>query len=191
MSSPEASRGSAGRSGEGRRSAVLRVLGALALAGVLGACADGEGFRPLYGVTASGARLDERMAQVDIGPIPGRVGQQIRNELIFVTNAAAPADGPRPFLLEVAIRESTTSTLVKSSGESLSQVYALEAHFRLVSVKEKRIVLQGVSYGRAGFERFESIFSNVRAAQDAENRAARFVASDLKMRIAAHLSGAR
>ena len=88
-----------------------------------------------------------------------------------------------------AIRENTTSTLVKSSGESLSQIYSLEAYFRLISVKDKRIVLQGVAHGRAGFERFESIFSNVRAAQDAENRAARFVASDLKMRIAAYLSG--
>lgn len=189
MSSPEALREPAEGRGAARRTARLRVFSALGFALVLAACAGGESFRPLYGVTASGAPLEERMAQVDIAPIPGRVGQQIRNELIFRTNAAAPANGARPYLLEVAIRENTTSTLVKSSGESLSQVYSLEAHFRLISVKEKRILMQGVSHGRAGFERFDSIFSNVRAAQDAENRAARFVADDLKMRLAAFLSG--
>ena len=51
-------------------------------------------------------------------------------------------------------------------------------------------MLQGASHGRAGFERFQSIYSNVRARDDAENRAARTVADDLKMRLATYLSGA-
>ena len=53
-----------------------------------------------------------------------------------------------------------------------------------------QVVLQGKSAGRAGFERFQSIFSNVRARQDAENRVANTVAQDLKTRLAAYLSGA-
>ena len=56
---------------------------ALALCAGAGALA-GCGFQPLYGgTTASGAKLAEVMAAVDINPIPGRVGQRVRNELIF------------------------------------------------------------------------------------------------------------
>ena len=42
----------------------------------------------------------------------------------------------------------------------------------------------------AAFERFQSIYSNVRARDDAENRAARTVADDLKTRVAIYLSNA-
>ena len=51
-------------------------------------------------------------------------------------------------------------------------------------------MLEGTSHARAGFERFDSIYSNVRAREDAENRAARTIADDLKTRLAAYLSGA-
>ena len=51
-------------------------------------------------------------------------------------------------------------------------------------------MLQGTSHARASFERFSSIYSNVRARDDAENRAAKTIAEDLKTRLAAYLSGA-
>ena len=52
------------------------------------------------------------------------------------------------------------------------------------------MVLTGKSYGRAAFQRFTSIFANVRARQDAEDRAAKTVGDELKARLAAYLSGA-
>ena len=64
----------------------------LAVAPGLAACSGG--FQPLYGPTASGVGLQERLAQLDIATIPGRVGQRIRvrgisslslsNEPIFI-----------------------------------------------------------------------------------------------------------
>ena len=75
----------------------------LAAAPALAACGNG-GIRPLYGATPSGAGMQERMAQVDVAPIPGRVGQRIRNELIFLSHrrrrpaaadASAGGDDPR------------------------------------------------------------------------------------------------
>jgi LPS-assembly lipoprotein len=55
-------------------------------------------------------------------------------------------------------------------------------------MRDKVVVLQGLSGGRAGFERYSSIFSNVRAREDAENRAAKTVAEDLKSRLATFLA---
>ena len=83
----------------------------LAAAPALSACGNG-GFRPLYGTTASGAGLQERLAQVDFAPIPGRVGQRIRNELIFhSTGGGNPL--PPTHRLEVSIKELVLSTLVR------------------------------------------------------------------------------
>jgi LPS-assembly lipoprotein len=58
----------------------------------------------------------------------------------------------------------------------------------VIDIAQKKIVFQGASHARAGFERFESIYSNVRAREDAENRVARTIADDLKTRLAAYLS---
>ena len=169
-----------------RRSLVRGLSLLVAAAPALAACGNG-GIRPLYGATPSGAGLQERMAQVDVATIPGRVGQRIRNDLIFLsTGGGHPL--PPTHRLEVTIRESVISTLVRMDGESLGQIYAVEASFQLISIKDKKVVLKGSSHARAGFERFQAIYSNVRARDDAENRAARTVADDLKTRVATYLS---
>ena len=66
----------------------------------------------------------------------------------------------------------------------------VNASFKLVDIKSKKVVLQGTSHARASFERFSAIYSNVRARDDAENRAAKTIAEDLTTRLAAYLSGA-
>lgn len=170
-----------------RRSMLAVITTALLIVPIVSACSSG-GFQPLYGPTVTGAPLEKRMAEVDVLPVPGRVGQRIRNELIFQTTGGADPI-PHAYRLEIAIRESILSTLVRSTGDSAAQIYGLDAHFRLISIKDKKVLIQGVSHARAGLERYDSIFSNVRAREDAENRAARTVALEIKSRIAAFLSG--
>ncbi|WP_072395959.1 LPS assembly lipoprotein LptE [Hyphomicrobium sp. CS1GBMeth3] len=180
----------AGRLYGGLRTASRLVLAATLVAPLLAGCGNG-GFRPLYGGSAiGGAHADERLARVSVATIPGRVGQQIRNELIFHATGGGGEVVQPDLRLEVAIRESVTSTLVRVDGESGSQVYSVEAKFRLVRVSDNSVVLTGTSYGRAAFERNTSIFSNVRAREDAENRASKVVGEDLKARLSAHLASA-
>jgi LPS-assembly lipoprotein len=163
---------------------------ALFLCAVLSTGCGNGGFRPLYGSSSvGGAAVTEKLALVDIGHIPGRVGQRIRNELIFQSTGGGAQQTPT-MRLDVAIRESVTSTLVRIDGDADGQIYGLEATFRLIRLSDNQEVLTGTSYSRAGFERFSSIFSNVRAREDAENRAAKSIGDDLKSRIAAHLSNA-
>ena len=158
--------------------AALAVTAAISLAGC--------GIQPLYGTTAGGSRLAAAMAGVDITPIPGRVGQRVRNELIFENTGGSGQVGTT-YKLDIVIKESLTNELVKISGDAKSQVYELDATFKLIS-NDGRVVLEGKATSRAPYERFETIFSNVRARYDAENRAARTVAESIKVRIAAYLS---
>jgi LPS-assembly lipoprotein len=158
--------------------AALAVTAAISLAGC--------GIQPLYGTTAGGSRLAAAMAGVDITPIPGRVGQRVRNELIFENTGGSGQTGTT-YKLDIVIKESLTNELVKISGDAKSQVYELDATFKLIS-NDGRVVLEGKATSRAPYERFETIFSNVRARYDAEDRAARTVAESIKVRIAAYLS---
>ena len=171
-----------------RRSVLGAVAGLVLLAPALAGCEGG--FRPMYASAAFGGNnLDQKLAQVDVATIPGRVGQRIRNELIYQNTGGGERQSP-VYKLEVATRENITSTLVRNDGEAASQIYSIDAAFRLTDMRTKTIVLEGVSYNRAGFERFTSIFSNVRAREDAENRAANAVAVDIKTRLSAFLASA-
>ena len=162
------------------------LLAALAVAAVVALA--GCGIQPLYGTTAGGSRLAAVMAGVEITPIPGRVGQRMRNELIF-ENTGGSGQATSTYKLDIVIKESVINELVKITGDAKGQVYELDATFKLIS-NDGRVVLEGKATSRAAYERFETIFSNVRARYDAENRAARTVAESIKVRIAAYLSQA-
>lgn len=184
MSSSEAQK-SLGRANT--RGSVLRALAvAVVVAPVLAACADGTGFRPVFG-SLGGARVEEKLARVDVTTIPGRNGQRIRNELVFNTTGGGRAQAPA-YRLDTSIRESAVTTLVATDGNSAAQVFQIDATFRLVDLKDNRTLLQGTSHGRAASERVTSIYSNVRSADDAQERAAKTVATDMKSRITAFLS---
>lgn len=135
-----------------------------------------------------GPDVNEKLAQLEIAPVPGRVGQRLRNELIYQSTGGGHAAEP-VYRLEVVLRESITATLVQQDGNSSGSVYNLNASFRLVRISDHSVALQGASTGRVAFQRFDSVFANVRARQDAEDRAAKTVGEELKGRIAAYLSG--
>ena len=159
-------------------------------AGLAGFALAGCGFQPLYGgTTAGGARLGEVMKAVDITPIPGRVGQKLRNELIFTTTGGGnPA--PTRYKLDIVIKESITDQLVEITGDATGQIYQLDATFKLVDAASGTIVLQGKGIARAPYNRFQEIFANVRARYDAENRAARTMSESIKTQVAAFLTNA-
>ncbi len=188
MSSSDASKGSvqmrARHEGASRR-AFVRALAVSIAAGGLAGCAGG--FQPLYGSLGNGQGLGDKMAQVDISLIPGRNGQRIRNELIFKAYGGGNGQTPR-YRLEVAIKETSTSTLVLRDGNSAGQIFQIDAKFQLIDIATKKILLEGNSQSRATSERFANVYSNVRSGDDAQERAAKTIATDLKARIAGFLS---
>ncbi len=169
------------------RSPALVLVALAALAGFgLSAC----GFQPLYGsgsTTASGAKLAEAMSSVDITPIPGRVGQKLRNELIFANTGGNYAADSR-YKLKIAIRERVTNQLVQITGDARGQVYQLEASYKLVSVASNKVIYEGTAISRAAYNRYQEIFANVRARYDAEDRAAKTVAESIRTQVAAFLA---
>ncbi len=174
-----------------RRSAICVALACAAVPVLVAGCGD-SGFHPLYATSplVGGSDTAAKLASLEIAPIPGRVGQRVRNEMIYQsTGGGAEAYNPL-YRLEIVLTESIAATLVQIDGNSSGSIYNLNAKFRLIRLADKTVALQGESNGRIMFQRFESVYSNVRARKDAEDRAATTVAEDLKSRLAAFLSNA-
>ena len=158
-------------------------------AGLTGLPLSACGFQPLYGTTAGGQKLAAVMASVDVVPIPGRVGQKLRNELIFAsTGGGNPA--PTRYKLDIAIKERVVDQLVQRTGDATGQVFELEATFKLLDSKTGKVMYQGKTVSRAPYNRYQEIFANVRARYDAENRAARTAAENIRTQVAAQLANA-
>ncbi|HTP37284.1 MAG TPA: hypothetical protein VMI76_02845, partial [Methyloceanibacter sp.] len=92
------------------------------------------------------------------------------------------------YRLDIAVKEHVTDQLVQITGDATGQVYELNATYKLVNVANGQIMLTGTAVSRAPYNRFQEIFSNVRARYDAENRAASTVADSIRTRIAAYLA---
>lgn len=163
--------------------------GAIVLAGMLVAGCGGTGFQPLHGATASGNDLASTLASVDINPIPGRVGQQLRNELLFQARGGQGAAGS-DYELQIAIRESVRRIIVQQDGDSQGETYRITSEFKLINSADKTVVLKGNNHAQAAYRKFDSIYANLRARRDAENRAAKDSARAIATRIAAFLSRA-
>ena len=174
---------SAGHCGRSLRVAVIAA--GLGISSILAGCGS-SGFQPMYASTSNGS-LSQKLAAVKITTIPGRVGQRIRNELVFQTTGGGPKAAPK-YQLDVTLTERVVSTLVNAEGDSASQIYSLDARYTVIDTSTAKPVFEGNSFGRAGFERYTSIFSNVRAREDAENRAARTVARDIRSQLEAFLA---
>ena len=171
-----------------RRSVLWVVLACAAMPLLVAGCGD-SGFHPLFASPSIvGSDVSAKLASMEVAPIPGRVGQRLRNELIFQATGKGTEAEHANYRLEIIITESISATLVQIDGNSSGSVYNLDAAFRLVRLNDKSVALQGKSFGRATFQRFDSVFSNVRARHEAEDRAANTIAEDLKSRIAAFLS---
>ena len=170
------------------RAAGLALVLAFATAALAGC--GGDGFRPMYGTTAFGTGLKQRMSSIAYAPIPGRVGQRVRNELIFLSGGGAGEAVQPEFKVEIVLKESLSTTLVSISGDSAGQVVNLDAAFRIIRLKDRKVIFQSRAHARASFERFKPIFANIRALEDAQNRAAQGLATEINGRLAAFLSRA-
>lgn len=154
-----------------------------------GAFLAGCSFKPLYGTTETNAQLQEILKTVDIPEVPGRIGQVVRNKLIFHFTGGGYASDPQ-YKLVLAVKESVKSQFVRRDGDSQGQFLELNTSFKLYRTSDNKTpILEGISFAKAAFKDNKSIYANVRSRRDVEDRAAKTTAEDLQVRISSFLSG--
>ena len=168
--------------GRGLRS-VLTFLGALALA----AC----GFHPLYGTEGElPANIAAELAGIRIATLEGRVGQVLRNDLLDrVTPLGEPA-APN-YLLTIALTESKEGLAIQRDATVTRFNLTLSANYVLRHPVTGVPRVSGTVRATASYNVVRSDFANVIAERDAEDRAARVLADELKTRLAVEFAGRR
>lgn len=143
---------------------------------------------PVYGPTATGAPLTAELAAIDIEPVGDRISQEVRNNLVFAFTGGGPAAPPR-YHLDLTITASDTSLGITRVGIPQSRSVNITVSYNLVEFGTDRIVARGTARGIASYDETNQAFANSRARIDAENRAAKSAAEDVRLQIAAALAG--
>jgi LPS-assembly lipoprotein len=163
-----------------------RALTAFAVAGsVLCAC----GFQPMYGqrgpqVTPASSDL----ASIEVGMIPDRSGQLLRNELTYLLNPASDTGVSRRYTLSVGLKEEIDTFAVERSGFATRANVQVMATYTLVEDATGKPILSGTSRAVSGFNILREDFSTYVASGDARNRAISQIAFDIRNRLGAYFS---
>ena len=141
---------------------------------------------PLYsgGPAAAGVRAD--LAAISVLPAADRVGQLVRNELVFAfTGGSLPATPI--YELSLAVTASGGDPNLAGATQ-LSAGVTLTVRYTLVEIASGAAIDGGTVSVETRYTRSNSAFANVRAERDAEERAAVEAARQLALDIAAALA---
>jgi LPS-assembly lipoprotein len=152
----------------------MRSTLASALALALSGCVH-----PLYGTNGVATQL----AQIEVAPIPDRVGHYLAEELKFETNGSGTAPPPK-YRLNITTQETLGGLIINlHSLTSDAASLTLTANYSLVDIEGGKEVTKGTATANASYDRSQQRFANVRAARDAEIRAATVLADQIRTRV--------
>ena len=175
--------------------ALVRVAAALAIAGLTTGC-----FQPLYGerVTLDGSSspvLRDQLSAVDVlqieapkGTDESRLAVDIRDALLFdFTGGGAAA--PPTHRLKISIFSTRTSIIVDiNTSRPDIENYGINATYSLTEIATGKVVVTGQTFARVSYDipGQEQRFARQRGLRDAENRAAKVIASNIMSRLASY-----
>lgn len=178
-----------------RRAGVALAAALAACSLLLSACT----VAPLYGnqgpggLAAPGSVAGE-LAYVSIVAPRTREELEVRNHLIFLLGGGAgePA-APRyeVTLRVVSQRRSSATVQIATEDQPTAGTVTVTAIYSLRDLQSREIIGRGRRAIVASFDRPRQEFASIRAERDAQDRAARELASLLHMTIAQHLAGHR
>ena len=171
---------------------LTRVLAALALAGLTAGC-----FQPMYGDSrvVPTAGLDSRLAGVRVPEIVtpngtplARVGVGVRNELIYeLTGGGDPASATHR--LDVRLSSTRLQVIVDvTTARPEIQNYGIDASYTLTDLATGKAVVSGQTFSRVSYDipGQQQRFAGARGLRDAEDRAAKVIADNIKLRLASY-----
>lgn len=171
---------------------IIRAAAALAIAALAGGC-----FQPLYGEQSptGGPVLRDQLSAVEVlqiaapkGTDESRIAVEIRNALIYdFAGGGYPA--PPTHRLKIAMA-STRASIIVDVNTSRPDVenYGINANYTLTEIATGKIVVTGTTFARVSYDipGQEQRYARVRGLRDAELRAAKVVADNIRSRLASY-----
>jgi len=166
-----------------RRRNVILLAAALTLA----AC----GFRPLYGTASIPEGAANAFAAVRIDAIPptndsDRIGYLVSNALDEALHKPG-LKAEAKHRLKVALADERRGLAIQDDASITRYNYRLTADWALVALGSDKAVAQGRAETTASYNVVDSEYATLAARKDAEERAAREIAEQIKLKIAVAL----
>jgi LPS-assembly lipoprotein len=168
----------------------IRIAAVIALGALNAAC-----FQPLYASrsVAGGTPLGTQLAQVQVehidaanGTPESRIAFELQNALDFEMSGGGGLISPTHRLkVRMTVGRSSMITDI-TTGRVLSEITGIDAIFTLTELATGKAVMNGRTFARVSsdYPGQQQRFARVRARLDAENRAAKVIAENVRTRVA-------
>jgi LPS-assembly lipoprotein len=168
----------------------FRIAAVIALGALNAAC-----FQPLYASrSASGTPLGTALAQVRVerinapnGTPDARIAVEIQNQLDFELNGGGGLISPTHSLkVQMNVGRSSIITDV-TTGRVLSEITGIDAWITLTELATGKTAMSSRTFARVSsdYPGQQQRFARTRARIDAEDRAAKVIAENIRTRVAA------
>jgi LPS-assembly lipoprotein len=170
----------------------VRIALTLAMAGLVTGC-----FQPLYASRSvtGGSLIAEQMRSVDVAPInvpsgtpEARISAELRNMMIFELTGGAAKGAPthRLTMHMTSVRQQVIIDITTSRPDV--EQAGLQVSYSLTEIATGRVVVTGQTFSRVSYDNpgQEQRFARARGRQDAENRAAKVIAENIRSRLASY-----
>ncbi len=158
-----------------------RIFG-LVFALAAAAASSGCGFRPLYAVGTTPEGVSSYFTQVFVEPIPGRQGVHLRNQMM---DALTPEGTPSAaaYRLGIKLEDIKEGLAIKENTQITRYNYSLSAKYELRDSVSGEVLDHGTARAIAAYNVADSQFATQSAERDAQERAAREVGEDIRLRL--------
>ena len=169
-----------------------KLVAIVALGGLTAGC-----FQPLYGdkTVGGGPGLQTKLASVDVPPLAtpngtplARIGVSLRNDLLYDLTGGSGAPSPtHRLVITIATVQQQVIVDVNTARPDV-QNFGINATYSLVDIATGKTVMSGQTFSRVSYNipGQEQRFAAQRGLRDAENRAARVIANNIKTRLASY-----
>jgi LPS-assembly lipoprotein len=161
-----------------KRRALLQWLGAAALSVSLAGC-----FQPLY-MSANGAGSPAGdITTVEVAPIAGRTGHFLRTSLQFELGGGIIPQAPVYRVTILPVISNRIAAVDRGTAVADNVTAVIDASYSLTEISSGTVFKEGGVTGLASFGRSTQRFANIQAQQNAEERAAKLVAEQIRTHI--------
>jgi LPS-assembly lipoprotein len=150
------------------------------------------GFRPVYTATTDTGHnvyVRDSLAQIEIAPIPNKIGVDLRNNLIDkIYQAGSPASPV--YRLDVTVKDLRVfETGIARDAATIREQLKLLVSAKLTNIETNEVIFNRDFSSLTNYNILSSEYTTIVAREDAQNRAVNQVGDDIVTRLTLYLSG--